>query len=292
MMAPVIGLIQVGEQGMADRYTYLPLIGPVIAMVWFISDALSETKVKRFAPGILAAAAMVSCLAVTHRQLGYWQNTVTLFQHAVDVIPHNPSAEFSLGVGLEKRGEVDEAMIHYRRCLEMNPADEQAHYNVGQALRKRGQLPEAAEQYEAAVRINPKDVAAILNLANVRAQQSRKAEAVVLFERALNLDPKSVEALNNLAWILATDSDTDPKLRDGARAVELAERACELTGFSQTAVMGTLAAAYAETGKFQEAVATAERACVLAQQAGQAELFKKNQELLALYKSRTAYRER
>jgi protein O-mannosyl-transferase len=292
MMVPVIGLVQVGEQAMADRYTYLPLIGPVVSVVWLVSDAFSRRRGRtgQVVLGAFSILAIGGCVMATHRQLGYWQNTVTLFQHAVEVIPNNPSAEFSLGVGLEKQGDAEAAMTHYRNCLRMNPADEQAHYNLGRLLRKQGHLNEAAEQYETAIQLNPRDVAALLNLANVRSQLGQQAEAMALFERALQLDRQSVEALNNLAWILATNPD--PKLRDGARAVQLAERACNLTGFKQTAIVGTLAAAYAEAGRFTEAVATAEKACALAEKSGETELLKKNQELLGLYKEGKAYVER
>jgi len=263
-----------------------------VSIVWFVSDGLGRMRGRAgqiSVPG-LAILTIGGCVVATHHQLGYWQNTVTLFQHSVDVIPNNPSAEFSLGVGLEKPGDAAAAMTHYRNCLRMNSADEQAHYNLGHLLREQGHLDEAAEHYEAAIQLNPRDVAAVLNLANVRSQLGQPVEATALFERALLLDPQSSEALNNLAWILSTNPD--PNLRDGARAVQLGERACILTGFKQTAIVGTLAAAYAEAGRFPEDVATAEHACALAEKSGEAELLKKNQELRELYKTGKAYRER
>ena len=109
------------------------------------------------------------------------------------------------------------------------------------------------------------------------------------FEEALRIDPNSIEALNNLAWLLATSPDAE--LRDGGRAVQLAQRACELTRFEQTVMVGTLAAAYAEAQRFPDAAATAETACALARQSGDPELQAKNQQLLELYRSGKPCRE-
>src|SRR5439155_2847067 len=128
-----------------------------------------------------------------------------------------------------------------------------------------------------------------LNLANVLPRLNSSREAVALFEQALALKPDSIEGLNNLAWLLATSPDDS--LRNGARAVQLAERACELTRFEQTALVGTLAAAYAEAGRFAEAVATAEKACALAERSGETALLEKNRELRELYRMGKAYRE-
>jgi tetratricopeptide (TPR) repeat protein len=287
MMVPVIGLVQVGEQAMADRYTYLPLIGLTIALVWWIADLLQGRKSSKVGLAVATGAAVLSCVVLTHRQLSYWQNTVTLFQHAVHVNAQNPPAEFSLGVGLERQGRIEEAMIHYRRALELNPADDQSHYNVGQLLRKQGQWQEAAAEYEAVLHSNPNHVEALLNLAGVLPHLGRAAEATALYEAALRISPESIEGLNNLAWLLAANASAE--LRNGARAVELAERACQLTRFNQAALVGTLAAAYAEAGRFSDAVAMAEKACALATQEGKQALLEKNGELLELYRAGKPY---
>ena len=114
-------------------------------------------------------------------------------------------------------------------------------------------------------------------------------EAVQCFQDALEIDPDSTEALNNLAWIMA--ANCDPAIRNGARAVEYAERACRLTQFKQTTMVGTLAAAYAEAGRFTDAAATAEKACALAAQNGEQGLLDKNRQLLELYRTEKPYHE-
>ena len=303
-MLPVIGLVQVGEQAMADRYTYIPLIGPTVALVWLAADLLGRLAPFRAAwrpPGtqgrkpacvlvaLLAAMPVVACALLSHRQAQYWHDTATLFAHTVAVTPDNASAEFSWGVGLEKQGLLSQAMVHYRAAQAIDPRDTQVHYNMGQVLRKQGYLPEAAVQYQTSLRLNPADLPSCLNLAGVLQRMNRFPEAVAQFEEALRLDPDSIEALNNLAWLLATSPQ--PQLRNGTRALQLAQRACDLSHFEQPVMIGTLAAAYAETGRFADAVAAAEKASALATRLGNAALATRNQQLLELYRNHHPYHE-
>jgi tetratricopeptide (TPR) repeat protein len=295
-MVPVIGLIQVGEQAMADRYTYIPLMGPTIALVWLVAELFAglaecgvRSTVSKLFPAFIAVALLALCCLLTHRQIQYWRDTVTLFSHAAAVTANNSTAEFFVGLGLEKQGEPARAMVHYRAALAINPYEFQAHYNLAQLLRKSGEWQAAAEHYAAVLRMRPNDGKARLNLANALPHLGRAKEAVLLYGEVLQTDPDSIEAANNLAWLLATT--TEAELRDGPRAVQLARHACELTQFKMTTLVGTLAAAYAEAGGFAEAVATVEKACALAAEANEQALLKKNQELLALYREGKPYRE-
>ena len=340
MMLPVIGLVQAGEQAMADRYTYLPLIGPVLSLVWLLAElarpgdetvrsqpgqrrsapqpagalgsfsqaqkrhrtgallnptderpALSEGSTS-FIQGTLAALTVITlcaCAVLTRHQLQYWRDTVSLFEHAVEVTADNPGAQFCLGIGLEKEGQLDRALVHYRVAAAICPACLEAHSNMGHLLRTRGRLREAIEQYLAAIKIKPDDLPSHLNLAGTLLEAGQTQEAVQRFEEALQIDPDSTEALNNLAWILAANAD--PALRNGARAVQYGERACQLTQFKQTIMVGTLAAAYAEAGRFEDAIATAEKTCALAAQYGQQALLEKNRQLLRLYRANKPYHE-
>jgi tetratricopeptide (TPR) repeat protein len=318
-MLPVIGLIQVGEQAMADRYTYIPLIGPVIALAWLVCDAtssrfthwprrstaeaghalaapkrseggsLSPHPGSRAAMGTAALAVLAICAILSRRQVGYWRSTTALFEHAVAVTGGNPSAQFSVGVGLEKEGLTNQAIVRYRVAMAIAPRDQQTHFNLAHLLREEGFLSQAIEQYQAVLALNPTDLAGELNLAQTLDRAGQTQQAAAHFQAALRLDPNSVEALNNLAWLLATSGAGE--IRDGNRAVQLAERACELTHFKATVVVGTLAAAYAEAGRFTEAVETARKACALAEALGQMGLAQKNRELLELYRQGRAYRE-
>ena len=286
---PIIGLVQVGETAMADRYTYIPLIGPVIALVWLVSEKWRhEVFQKVFL--VVSAVALLTALAVaTHRQIGYWATTASLFEHAIEATGENPSAQSGLGIALEQEGRISEAMVHYRIALALNPADTQIYYHLGQLLVKRGNWPEAGEIFSTVLARNPDDFNAHLALGSILPHFGRNQEALAQLEAALKINPASTEALNNLAWTLATSED--PKIRDGPRAVQLAGRACSLTGYKKTALVGTLAAAYAEAGRFDEAIATAQKACALAEAAGEKELLQKNRELLELYRAHKPGRE-
>jgi cytochrome c-type biogenesis protein CcmH/NrfG len=137
--------------------------------------------------------------------------------------------------------------------------------------------------------LQPDDFDGHAGLAAVLAAQGRADEEVFQLNEAARISPDSAEALNNLAWTLATSPDAN--IRNGARAVQLAQHACELTHFEKTIFIGTLAAAYAEAGQFDDAMATAQKAIALARENGEQELLQKNQELLELYRAHQPYRE-
>jgi tetratricopeptide (TPR) repeat protein len=180
-------------------------------------------------------------------------------------------------------------MVRLRVALAIDPTYERAHYIMGQLLRMRGDWQGAANQYQAALRLNPSDVRVRVNLAGILPALGRPREAFQHLDQAVRDDPDSVEALNNFAWLLATSPDAD--LRNGVRAVQLGERACDLTRFKQPAFIGTLAAAYAEAGRFPQAITTAQRAAQLATAAGDTALANRNQQLIELYRSGKAYHE-
>jgi len=205
--------------------------------------------------GALAVAALVCCAGLSRRQTAYWQNSVTLFSHALAVTRDNA----------------------------------RAHANLGSALAAAGQTEAAIEQFLETLRLNPDHAVAHWEVASCLAQLGRVDEALSHYETALRLKPDFPEALNNLAWLRATHPD--PKYRDGAAAVELAERACRLTDRQEPMFIGTLAAAYAEAGRYDDAVKTAEEAKAKAAAAGQKELAEKNRHLLELYRARQPFHE-
>ena len=334
MMLPVIGLVQVGGQGMADRYTYLPMIGPVLAAVWMLTEnrrqetegrrqetegrrqetegRRQETEGRRQKaeggrrktegvqcpkpkassfpwPMALAWVVPCACLWGTHGQLEYWRDTVSLFTRALAVTGDNYMAQVTLGYGYEHAGRVAEALEHYRTAIALYPTDKLAPGALGRSAEKNGAWADAAAAYEAVLQIDPHEAAAHLGLANVLPHLGRKAEAVAHLEAALRDDATSPELLNNLAWALATSADG--RLRNGPRAVQLAEQACTLTYQQKTIMIGTLAAAYAEAGRFDEAVAAAQRACASASARGETNLLAANQNLLKLYQQHQAWHE-
>ena len=180
-------------------------------------------------------------------------------------------------------------MAHYRKAVSAQPMVKEAFQALGRILSQRGEWAKAEATYTAMLAYNPDDFTAQLGLATTLPHLGRKAEALTHLQIAIQNCPATPDALNNLAWTLATQPEAE--MRDGARAVELAERACKLTGYQEIIMVGTLGAAYAEAGRFDEAVATAQKACALATEQGKDELLKINQRLLESYRQRQPVRE-
>jgi Flp pilus assembly protein TadD len=289
MMMPVIGFVQVGSQGMADRYTYLPLIGPVISVVWLAAEAW---RTGIFAKGLLTGLVTVilaASLCQTRQQLSFWKNTETLCRHTIEVTGQNPRAEYITGIGLEHEGRIAEAIVHYRNAISSQPTVKEAYNALGRLFSQQGQWTAAEYAYVLMLGNNPNDFNSHLGLVTTLPHLGRSNEVKSHLQAAVQNCPDEPEALNNLAWTLATSGTAD--LRDGSQAVKYAERACKLTGNLKTVVVGTLAAAYAEAGRFEDAIATAQKACDLAAKNGETNLRQRNQELLELYRQHQAYHE-
>ena len=225
-------------------------------------------------------------------KLGKLDQAVEHYKRTIEINPKHASAHNNLGATLIQRREFRQAIEHYKKAVEINPADGSAHYNWGNALSSLGQFPQAIKHYERAVEINPGDVFSRNNLGvllirqgkadqaiahwkkvvaispkNIQtrlflgkalAEQGNFEQAVTQLQKAIEIDSKNIRAINDLAWLLATC----PKdgIRDGARALKLAGQACQATGHRIPVLMASLAAAYAETGKFPEAIDTAAKA--------------------------------
>jgi Flp pilus assembly protein TadD len=286
---PIIGIVQVGGEAMADRYTYLPLIGPVVALVWAVAELVSRVRIRRILLAATAVIILANLAILSARQLQYWRNTITLFAHNVEVTPGNSAAEFTLGLGFEHAGDIKRATVCYRTAKMIRPNDFQNRRNLAALLAKEGLLGAAEDEYQSLVADEPAEFRNRLALSGVLAAQGRLDESLNELNETMQLNPDCAEAFNNLAWALATGPR--PELRDGPRAVTLAQHACELTQFHQTIYIGTLGAAQAEAGKFDDAIATAQRACALATENGETNLLQRNQELLKLYRAHKPVRD-
>ncbi len=424
-LVPVIGLVQWGDQAIADRFSYVPAIGLCLMAVWAAAEALAQWRVPPVWLGAAAALLLALCEACTLSQLRYWTNSVTLFNHsydvtrrnyvaclqlgsalddagkpdaalplfseAVSIAPRFAEAQYNLGRVLLEKGRLEEAIRHLNMALALNPrfasahtelgaalmrkgelaeaatnlftavqlkpddpdahynlatlwlleskldaaigefaeairlkpnyakaqgnlgvalmragrategvarleeavrlapADAEAHFNLGVALLDQGRAEAAVKQFSEALRLRPGEAKTHYHLALALARLRRSKEAIPEFREALRLQPDNPAALNDLAWLLA--SDPDPALRAGSEAVQLAEKACELTQHRLPALETTLAAAYAEAGRFKEAAATAEKARDLALAAGQKEVAARAAQVLSLAQSNRPYRE-
>ena len=251
-LVPVIGLVQVGRQAMADRYTYVPLIGIFIAATWGMAELAKNRHALRRA---MAAAGVVlpAVLAVlTHAQAGYWTDSETLFGHALAVTSDNSVIHNNLGLVLLRKGMTREALLHYKEALRIVPGYSLAMVNVGFAYAKLGHPPEELDYLMEAVRRNPRFSEARHNLGNALSNAGRPEEAVEQYRQALQLKPDLAEASNNMGLELE-------KLNRMPEAINAFQEAIRLNPEYLDA-FNNLGVALATTGRAAEAVEQYQRA--------------------------------
>lgn len=200
MLLPVIGLVQTGEQAMADRYTYLPLVGVFIAIVWWAFDRKRSVRTTR-ALALAAAIAIGALTICANVQTRVWHDSVSLLTHALRVTRGNYVAHLNLGVALERKGDREGAKRQYRAALRLQPEYPRGLYNLGVLLQRDGNLDQAARLYTKTLRVFPGFVDAQYNLGLVYDLQKRPAEAIKCYEAALKLAPGYAQARNNLAIV-------------------------------------------------------------------------------------------
>jgi Flp pilus assembly protein TadD len=367
-LVPVIGLVQVGEQAMADRYMYLPSIGLFVAMVFGVAGGLASVRLSAAMARSAAVVILAGCVAGTEFQLQFWRDTGTLFQRALAVTQKNGPAHMMLGVWFERQGNEaealkeyqrglecdsslmvqvaggekrplaahvelllgqaaererrsDEALGHYRAALkldgalveaynnlgnlldEMNKPDEAlasyqeavrlrsdspvVHENFGTELVKLNRFDEGLREYDEAARLAPGEARPFYLMGKAWLRRGEGAKAGAAFRAGLEREPDDVQTLVYLARVLA--SDANAQVRDGARAVSLAEKANALTGGKQPFVLGTLAMACAEAGRFDAARQSARAALQLA--GTNSTMASDLQMQLRLYEGNRAFRE-
>jgi len=212
-LVPVIGLVQVGEQAMADRYTYVPLIGMFIVVVWGFADLVKGWRSRRWVVSVTAAVTVLALIAGSWLQVGHWKDSIKLFKHALAVTSNNYVAHYTLGNALALQGNLAEAVSHYNKALQINPDHAEAHRNLAVGLDRQGKHQEALQHYVKALRISPDDAQSHNNLGVALAEQGRFKEAVAHFTKALRIDPNFEEAQRNLELSreLMEKSSTGPK---------------------------------------------------------------------------------
>ena len=201
-LIPVIGLVQVGTQAMADRYSYIPCIGILILLVWALADFSRHTTMPRAVLPAFSVAAILCSAILTREQLGFWRNSETLFRHALQVTSNNYVAHDSLGDVLADKGLVEPAEQHYREALRLSPSYGAAHNNLGLLLMHQGKLDEAIAHYEAVLKTSPNNPDVLANLGNALYKKGDRPGALDCFQRALVADPDHPEAHENLARVL------------------------------------------------------------------------------------------
>ena len=243
---PVIGLVQVGVQSMADRYTYIPLIGLFVMVTWGVVDLSVNWPQRTRNLSLAAGVVLAGCLLTAFNQEKYWKNSEALFQHAVNVTRNNYLAYNNLGYFLDHHGKNNEALENYQESLKINPNYEDALNNMGYALAGKGRYDEAIPYYERALSINPKLVEAHNNLGNALAEQGKVDEAIKHYVVALSLKPDHADAHNNFGIALAMQGRLDEAMEHLKESVRLKP--------SYASAHSNLGNAYAVQHKLEEAI--------------------------------------
>jgi tetratricopeptide (TPR) repeat protein len=223
-LVPVIGLIQVGDQAWADRYTYLPLVGLFVAVVWGICQEFQglapANEFSDMAPVCVVIGIGTALLTLTSLQLRYWKSTRTLFEHTMAVTRRNYMAMTLLGSLSAKEGKLDEAIEHYKTALSWKPGYPEVHFFLGNALDKQGKLEQAIGEYKLALWSRPLQEQTHIFLGAALAKQRKFDEATSHYIAALKLNPESAVAHNNLARIFQTEGRLDEAMEHYAAAVK------------------------------------------------------------------------
>jgi tetratricopeptide (TPR) repeat protein len=222
-LTPVIGLVQVGTQAMADRYTYVPLIGLFIILAWGASDALSYFG-RRTAAAVLiptAFAIVLICAAVSRNEVSYWKDSATLWSHALAVTEDNYIAHTHLANELRNQGKLREAQEHYREAIRINASYPEPHNGLGVLLAEEGRILAAIKEYETVLKLDPMHALAHNNIANVLVNQRKGDEAIAHYRMAVRIKPDYADARNNLGVALINRGKLDEAILELREALRL-----------------------------------------------------------------------
>ncbi len=211
-LLPVIGLVQVGLQFIADRYTYVPAVGVFVIVIWGGAELLNRVRRGRQVGAALSALVLVACVAVTFRQLGYWRDSVRLFERAVAVTPENPIAHNNLGHALAMQKRLDEARSHFEQALASRPEYAQARRNLATYYSDKQQFDTAIEQCEVILKARPEDAETWGVLGTVYHKLGRKAETLAAYREAVRLRPESAKGRLALGIELAEQGELEPAI--------------------------------------------------------------------------------
>lgn len=275
LVTPLLGFFNVNFfrfSFVADHFQYLPSVGIIVpvgaGMALLMHRAANPTRI---ALGIFCMALLGTIATLTWRQAHFFRDAETCYRRVIEQNPTSWEAHINVGAELFKKGTLDEAEFHFHRVLELNPthrpAAKRAYVSLGNVMLKRGKWKDAIGFIEKSLQVDPNYATAHTSLGSALHRMGRLTEALSHYEKSLRLRPKSASVHSNLAWMLATCAD--PHLRDGPRALALAEQANSLSGNASPKVLRSLAAAYAENSKFALAIEAAQRALELSRDQGE-----------------------
>jgi len=199
---PVSGIVVIGPHAMADRYTYVPLLGLYLMLAWGVAGAAARWRYKTAGLALAAAVILALLAGAAGKQVRYWQNSVTLMEHAIAVTDNNYVAHFNIGIAYESEKKLNDAIRHYAEALRIEPDSAEAHNNLGLTLSRQGEVELAIGHYYDALRCDPGHTKAHNNLGNALVSQGKIDEALVVYRKALSLDAENAEVYNNLGLVL------------------------------------------------------------------------------------------
>jgi tetratricopeptide (TPR) repeat protein len=197
-LVPVIGLVQVGEQSMADRYTYVPTIGVIMLVTWGVHELVRKWRYRAITLRVIAGGVTLLCMALTRQQAAFWRNSGTLFRHAIAVTESNHIGYLHLGDYLSQQGQIDDAIAMYRQAIQIFPSSIQAHNNLGNALLAKGRLDDAIGEFQETLKLRPDHSRAHSNLGVAWYRKGRLDQAINEFQEAIKLRPGYADAHSNL----------------------------------------------------------------------------------------------
>ena len=247
MLVPVIGLVQVGWQAHADRYTYLPQIGLYLILAWGVADLTAGWRSRRLVVGAAAALTVAVLMILAWGQVDHWSSSVSLWTHTLAVTQNNDVAERGLGTALLKVGQVEQAIVHDRAALRIRPGEPNALTNLANALLQNKELPEAIEHFREVVRLRPNDSETRRNLGKALFQNGATDQAMAEFREALRVRPKDADAAYSLGNALLQKGEVVPSIGYFRKAIEAQP--------NHLAAHYNLAIALQRNGQLDEAIA-------------------------------------
>ena len=220
-LIPVIGLVQVGAQSHADRYTYIPLIGLLIIVAWAAGDFCRKFPGLRFISFTLTILLISGMFGGTRNQLGYWKNSISLFSRSVQVTENNSVMHYNLGLALDQAGQTDESIVHYNRVLQIDPEDVDTRYLLAIALSKKNQLEKAIAHLKHILKNNPDHAGVHSNLGNFLTETGQLDNAIAHYRHALKINPDAADVHKNLSFALARAGQIDTAIIHCRRALQI-----------------------------------------------------------------------
>jgi tetratricopeptide (TPR) repeat protein len=220
-LVPVIGMVQVGGQAMADRYTYIPSLGVLILAIWGVYELTRRWRYQVMVLSGAACVVVVLCFGLTQQQLGYWKDNEALFRHALAVTENNYLAYNNLGFALGEKGQIDKAISQYQEAIRLKSNYAEAHNNLGNALGIKGQIDKSINQFQEAIRLKPDYAAIHYNLGIALDRKGQTDEAIGQYREAIRLVPSDAHAHNNLGIILDRKGQTNEAISQYRETIRL-----------------------------------------------------------------------